>query len=70
VKQQQHRVLQTLEVKRIPFETRDIAVDEDAKREFRRLMRTHEPRPVTPQIFNRHTLCGVGAPYTNAVLTL
>jgi len=59
VKQQQQRMLQTLEVKRIPFETKDIAVDQEAKREFRRLMRVHDPRAVTPQIFNGDTLCGV-----------
>ena len=59
VRQQQQRVLQVLEVKRIPFETKDIAVDADAKREFRRLMRMHDPRAITPQIFNDHTHCGV-----------
>jgi len=62
VKQQQQRVLQTLEVKRIPFETKDIAVDQDAKREFRRLMRVHDARAATPQIFNRDTHCGVRYP--------
>ena len=61
VKQQQHRVLQTLEVKRIPFETKDIAVDQEAKREFRRLMRIHDARAPTPQIFNGDTLCGVSS---------
>jgi len=59
VKQQQQRVLQTLEVKRIPFETRNIAVDQEAKRDFRRLMRIHDPRATTPQIFNGDTHCGV-----------
>jgi len=59
VKQQQQRVLQTLDVKRIPFEKKDIAVDPDAKREFRSLMRIHDPRAATPQIFNGDTYCGV-----------
>jgi len=62
VKQQQQRVLQTLEVKRIQFETKDIAVDQDAKREFRRLIRVHDARAATPQIFNRDTYCGVRYP--------
>jgi len=59
VKHQQQRVLQTLEVKRIPFQTKDIAVDQEAKREFRRLMRVHDARAATPQIFNAETYCGV-----------
>jgi len=60
VKQLQQRVLQTLEVKRIAFEKKDIAVDQEAKREFRRLMLgVHDGRAATPQIFNGDTLCGV-----------
>jgi len=65
VRQQQHRVLQTLDVKHIDYEARDIAVDQEAKRDYRRLMRIHDARAATPQIFNRDTWCGVGQRFSN-----
>ena len=53
-------VLQVLEVKRIPFEKKDIAdVDEDRK-EFRQLMTSlGDPNALPPQIFNRDRYIGV-----------
>ena len=41
------------------YEKKDIAVDQQAKREFRRLMRGYNPNATTPQIFNKDFLCGV-----------
>jgi len=58
----QHRVLQTLEVKKIPFEPRDIATDAANKREFKRLMRGYsdiKSAQLLPQIFSNDKLCGV-----------
>ena len=69
MRQQQQRVLQTLDTKRIPYEARDIAVDQEAKRDYRRLMRIHDARAATPQIFNGDTLCGVRHSAIAAVLT-
>ena len=56
-------VVQVLEVKRIPFEKKDIAAGDKEKKEFRRVMTSYgQPNALPPQIFNGERFVGVRMP--------
>jgi len=57
VKVKQLRVLQILEAKKIPHLNMDVATNEEAKRELKRLVRTKGVQP--PQIFYKDWHLGV-----------
>jgi len=66
-KQQQQRIIQTFDVKKIAYDKKDIAMDPVAKREFRMLMRGYNANGTPPQIFNGDYLCGVRSNLNNIV---
>jgi len=67
IRRKQVNLLQVLEIKRIAFVKRDIAVNEEDKREFRRRMRSvNNAAAMPPQIFQENRYCGVSiAPLYN-----